>query len=248
MFANALIFVTGLMVSFTVAQEVPPYIKQCRSSDPKLLDCFTGAIHHLRPWLARGIPEIEMPTIEPFTMEELVLSLSTGPTGYKIALRNLDVFGASNYTISKLKLSENGRPFEARIKMPALKINAKYTSSGVLFILPASGNGTFNAIFDGVTADIRGKVNSNQKQGGRYLHVDSLEVDLHVKNVKMSVKRIFNNNRILIEAINLFLRENGQEVLKAMMPQLRLQLSKVFRRIANQLLKNVPVHLFYIEE
>lgn len=45
------------------------------------------------------------------------------------------------------RLSENGRPFEARIKMPVLKINARYMSSGVLFILPASGNGTFNALF-----------------------------------------------------------------------------------------------------
>jgi len=50
-----------------------------------------------------GIPEIEMPSVEPFRMDELSLSLTTGPNGYKVTLRDLDIFGASNFTISDLK-------------------------------------------------------------------------------------------------------------------------------------------------
>jgi hypothetical protein len=45
------------------------------------------------------------------------------------------------------RLSENGKPFEARITIPKLTIKAKYTSSGVLIIIPASGTGEFDAIF-----------------------------------------------------------------------------------------------------
>ena len=37
-----------------------PYIKQCRSSDPELVDCLKGALHHLRPWLKSGITEIQV--------------------------------------------------------------------------------------------------------------------------------------------------------------------------------------------
>jgi Haemolymph juvenile hormone binding protein (JHBP) len=44
-------------------------------------------------------------------------------------------------------LSTNGKPFEARITIPKLTIKAKYTSSGVLIIIPASGNGEFDAVF-----------------------------------------------------------------------------------------------------
>lgn len=36
------------------------YIIQCHRSDPKLLDCLKGSLHHLRPYLAQGIPEIEV--------------------------------------------------------------------------------------------------------------------------------------------------------------------------------------------
>lgn len=45
------------------------------------------------------------------------------------------------------RLSENGKPFEAIINIPLLRINARYQSSGVLIILPASGNGTLTGQF-----------------------------------------------------------------------------------------------------
>lgn len=37
-----------------------PYIKQCRSSDPALVECVKESLHHLRPWLKTGIPEIQV--------------------------------------------------------------------------------------------------------------------------------------------------------------------------------------------
>jgi hypothetical protein len=43
------------------------------------------------------------------------------------------------------RLSQGSAPFEAHIKIPELKINARYTSSGVLIILPASGQGNFHS-------------------------------------------------------------------------------------------------------
>jgi hypothetical protein len=48
------------------------------------------------------------------------------------------------------------------------------------------------------------------------------------------------------EATNLFLRENGHEVLKAMMPQLRHKLAEVFKGISNQLLTHVSTDILLL--
>lgn len=80
-----------------------PYIKQCHEGDPELIKCLIGALHHLKPYLGKGIPEIELPRIEPFKMGDLELSLTTGPNGYKVTLKDIDVFGASNFTLRNLK-------------------------------------------------------------------------------------------------------------------------------------------------
>ncbi|XP_034486431.1 uncharacterized protein LOC117790925 [Drosophila innubila] len=229
------------LICLTLA-EAPAYIKQCPRDDPKLVNCLIGSLEHLRPYLASGIPEIELPPVEPFKMDSLALQLTEGPQGYKITLKNMEAFGASNFEVKSLKLGENGgEPFKARIVMPKLKIEAKYTSSGVLLIIPASGGGEFHAIFDGVTADLTGKTSAR----GKYLHVDSLSIVLDVKKANMSISGAFNNNRILLEATNLFLRDNSQIVLEAMQSQLQKKLATEFGKLANQLLKNVPVDQFY---
>lgn len=47
----------------------------------------------------------------------------------------------------KFRLSDGDKPFDAVVTIPKLIIKAKYTSSGVLIIIPASGGGEFNAVF-----------------------------------------------------------------------------------------------------
>ncbi|XP_060518411.1 uncharacterized protein LOC132697136 [Cylas formicarius] len=228
------------------ADHPPPYVKQCYQGDPKVIECFKSALEHLRPYLAAGITEVELPSVEPFLMDELTLSLTGGPNGYRISLKEMNIFGASNFTMSRLKLSENDRPFETTIKIPSLKINARYQSSGVLIILPASGNGTFVGQFDDLVAMIKGRASFNDKNGKKYLHIDSLNLDLTVQKMRMMVKNVYRNNRILTEAINLFLRENGQEVFKIMLPQLKKKLATLFMSISNKLLTNVPLEVFYV--
>ncbi|XP_011138549.1 protein takeout [Harpegnathos saltator] len=223
------------------ADSNPEYVKQCSRSDPKLITCLIDALHHLRPYLSAGIPEIELPAVEPFRMDELTLSLTGGVNGYKVQLRDLLIRGASNYTVEDIKL---GSSFQAIVRMPALILDAHYSSSGVLIILPASGNGTFHARFGDARALVKGNVSTRPRDGKTYLNVDNLDVDLRVKDVQMRVRKIFNNNRILTEATNLFLRENGQEVLKIMEPQLKRKLSALFAGIVNQLLRHVPVETF----
>jgi hypothetical protein len=44
-------------------------------------------------------------------------------------------------------LAEGKEPFDAVITIPKLIIKAKYTSSGVLIVIPASGGGEFHAVF-----------------------------------------------------------------------------------------------------
>lgn len=107
-------------------------------------------------------------------------------------------------------------------------------------------------------------VSITRREGVDYIHIDAMSLELDVKSVKMMVKKVFNHNRILskiffllkkqfvhclffaAEATNLFLRENGHEVLKAMIPQLKRKLSDVFMHIGNQIFDRVPLQQMYL--
>ena len=50
-----------------------------------------------------------------------------------------------------------------------------------------------------VTAIARGTMVSFHKNGEEYFKIDKLDLDLDIKDIKMQVKKIFHNNRILGE-------------------------------------------------
>ncbi|PSN50118.1 hypothetical protein C0J52_04723 [Blattella germanica] len=100
-------------------------------------------------------------------------------------------------------------------------MNASYTCSGVLIGVPAIGRGDFYSTFGDILGTVRGTISSKQRDGQNFLQLDP-------------------------EATNMFLRHNGHEVLRAIKPQLRLQLSEVFLEISNQLLSHVPIDMFLL--
>jgi hypothetical protein len=50
-----------------------------------------------------------------------------------------------------------------------------------------------------VIADVKGRISTHEKPNGIFLHVDALQLDLNVKKPKLTVAKIFNNNKILSE-------------------------------------------------
>lgn len=55
-----------------------------------------------------------------------------------------------------------------------------------------------NLVFTGdISALARGFISSFNKNGEEYFKLDKLDLDLEIKDVKMQVRKIFNNNRIL---------------------------------------------------
>lgn len=52
-------------------------------------------------------------------------------------------------------------------------------------------------IQEGIKAIVKGNTSTNEKENLKYLHVDSLDVDILVKDVHLAVSNIYNNNIIL---------------------------------------------------
>lgn len=68
-----------------------PYIKACKRSDPDIDRCITKSIGDLRDKLRTGIPELEVPAVEPLVLKQI--RLLRGPQGARldINLTNIEV-------------------------------------------------------------------------------------------------------------------------------------------------------------
>lgn len=61
-----------------------------------------SSIESLKPKLAEGIPELNVPSLEPLFLGDLLLGDSNNG-GLVITARDVDAFGASNFKIKRLE-------------------------------------------------------------------------------------------------------------------------------------------------
>lgn len=55
----------------------------------------------MRPFLVKGVPELQIPPMEPFHLPETALEQGTQALNFKATLYNTSVAGLSNYKFSK---------------------------------------------------------------------------------------------------------------------------------------------------
>lgn len=53
-------------------------------------------------WSA-GIPELGIEEVEPIIIDEINLSLGSGPDGYRATFKDIQAFGVSNLTVNQVR-------------------------------------------------------------------------------------------------------------------------------------------------
>lgn len=79
----------------------PPNTPLATSHDVPLNALFNVKFGNVYSWVINIL--LQMPSTEPFIMDSLSLALTGGPNGYRINLKDMEVYGASNFTVKSIK-------------------------------------------------------------------------------------------------------------------------------------------------
>lgn len=80
-----------------------PYINVCHKGDPALNQCMMKSVEQIRPYLTRGIPELDIPPIEPIIIGDLIVAESVPGQGVSITAKGVKAYGPSNFILKSLK-------------------------------------------------------------------------------------------------------------------------------------------------
>lgn len=61
------------------------------------------SVEGLKPYLSRGIRELDIPPIEPILIGDLIVAESVPGQGVSITARDVVAYGASNFNLKKLE-------------------------------------------------------------------------------------------------------------------------------------------------
>lgn len=79
------------------------FIKPCKKNDPHLDQCLINLINGLKPKLAKGIPEMRIPSLEPFYVPLVKLDQGSEAVNFKATFKNLTLRTGLVFDVKKVK-------------------------------------------------------------------------------------------------------------------------------------------------
>ncbi|XP_066159116.1 protein takeout-like [Euwallacea fornicatus] len=224
--------------------QTPEYIIPCYKADPNLNKCLQRTFNHLRPYLVNGLTDLNVPSIDPFKLEKIIIENGQGPLKVKASFYNVTANGAQNYTVEKIEANVDNYVIEIGFKFPRMDIRGKYDVNGNVLLFPVRSKGDFWAIF--LDIDAAAKIFGTEfvKDNVRYMKIDKMLVDFKLKKSRFRIRDIINHGNVIGEAMNNFLNTNSEEIINEMKPAARLSLARHFKSFLNSAFVQLPLKVW----
>ncbi|VVC90727.1 uncharacterized protein LOC126965873 [Leptidea sinapis] len=224
------LFVFVVCAASVYGKILPDYFPQCKKSDPQIEKCLLEAIEVVKPRIINGVPELNIPSLEPFNVPTLKLDRTGSNLRLKATVKNMKVYGGSNFKIEKIKLNLNNKYVgEVRLTMPRLVVVAEYDVHGSrILTLDINGKGKFRSNFTGITVVARGSAKPIEKEGIEYLQAEKMITKLKIGHGQLtlddterpaaakSAAAFFNASPgIVLDILNPLIEESIAAILKA---------------------------------
>ncbi|XP_017780981.1 PREDICTED: uncharacterized protein LOC108565843 [Nicrophorus vespilloides] len=223
---------------FAESANIPSYIHTCKRSDPKVSKCVMEAVESLRPKLRSGIPELDVPSMEPLRISNIKVTRDLGASHFNLELNNVDVFGTSDFHLSNLKLDVPNHTYKISISFPRIQLIGDYVVDAQLLAFPVKGDGRFNANATKCEAIGILKGDIIETGGEQRMHFTDLTINLTIGDYNLHLDNLFANDQVLTDGINNMLNQNKKDLLQLANPYIQTKASEYLLDVANKIVKN----------
>ncbi|NP_001153496.1 uncharacterized protein LOC100301488 precursor [Nasonia vitripennis] len=224
--------------------KTPEYILPCARTDPAIDSCVQKAFNHLKPYLVEGIPELDLPPIEPLTIPELGMENGQGAVRIKALFTNITAFGPGNYSVNKVRSDLKNLRLDLHLTIPKIELQGRYEVAGNVLLFPIQSQGDFWAFFGDVAAIARVQGIEEKRDGIRYMKIARLLVDFSLGRARFRVVDQLNGNNVIGQAMNQFLNQNAKEIIEEMRPAASASIAKHFMSFLNTAFTKVPMKVW----
>ncbi|CAL8071973.1 unnamed protein product [Orchesella dallaii] len=220
-------------------------IRKCTQKNSAALNkCLQQVLKDLKPRLAEGVPEINLPAMEPLKLENVAFQQGSGPVRIVAEFTNVEVSGLSNFTQSDFWVDVPKKTLDFDLILPQLTLVGNYELSGNLFFIPIGGNGDFYLNLGGTRAKGVSKLGVFRNDTQAKVVVKKTDVSLEIETIKVHLTNLFNGDPLLGTVINTFLNENSQEVFEEIKPQIGTQVGELLSLLANRAMSALSTSQF----
>lgn len=221
---------------------LPPSFPQCHRSDPNLSKCLLDATEKVRPYLANGVPELKIPSFEPFTLPQVVLEQGSQSLNFKAVLSNVTVHGLSKYKFSRFDFDVPNLQFFCYASFPGLTLEGDYKIDGKILIAPIEGSGRFTAKIDSCEVKMYQKCHEGKINGENHIIPHFTNSTMEVSGPMAHLDGLFDGNPELNAVTNKAISDNINELFSELKPVVEETITRIMEDL---LLKHIALNIPY---
>ncbi|KAM7351304.1 uncharacterized protein ACRADG_004217 [Cochliomyia hominivorax] len=224
--------------------ELPSDIPVCSESDQNINECIRNAFQHMIPRAKNGIPEINVPPMDPLEIEKTSYEFTNNIIRGKVALRNLKIKGLSNTQVKGVDFKKDGDNIKLEVKSntPKLHIEGRYKAEVLINNAKMNSKGTFNLTMSDIDVTAFPEAELYERDGHKYMKLTAFNVDPTLGNMRFFATGLVPDP-ILNDALVDFVNQNWRNVYKSLIPETRSTWEPEFLKISNEYFSHLPFDL-----
>ncbi|XP_032681426.1 uncharacterized protein LOC116848924 [Odontomachus brunneus] len=174
----------------------------CRGKN-NLKQCIKDTLESLRPYLANGIPDLNLPGCEPYHIKRYEFDLKHRFNG-TATFKDIIIYGLTNFTINNVESTFDMRKIKFEVYFPHIQVYAFYDIIGEVYHIPIKYGNNMTEDFLDITSHIiiKGVYDENSNNLEYELQDYRIAVNLNVKDDNRESRR---NKRLIPEQWDKFL-------------------------------------------
>ncbi|GAB6033386.1 hypothetical protein CHUAL_013149 [Chamberlinius hualienensis] len=215
-------------------------VRQCHDKDPSKFDqCALQFWQDIRPQLKKGIPELNVPQMDPMTISNLDFSEQGAIVNINAKFSEIKVVGVGEYTPKSVTVDPKARVIKVTLFIPALYIKGRYDIDGTVLLFPVKGNGPFTLNL----TSIDGIATIHMVPTANGASASQLEIDFNIQNIGVELTGL-SGGETIGAAINKMLNDNSQQILADIKPQVAQRLGEGMQKIVANAFVDMPREAF----
>ncbi|CAB3220997.1 unnamed protein product [Arctia plantaginis] len=223
------------------AKVTPDYFLSCKRTDPQIDKCILDGINAMKPQIIAGIPEVDIPPLDPFTVPTLKLDRTAPNLRIKATIKHGMAYGAENFKIEKLKVNLNNKyAAEVKLVIPKLKVTVDYDIRGSqILTLDISGKGKAVLNLTGVTVIAKGIGKSVIKDDVEFLQIDKIVTKVRLNNAHIDL--VDSQSPVAASSAASFFNASPQVILDILNPLIEETSAKIIKAFGDKILAKIPI-------
>lgn len=213
-------------------------MKTCKKDSDDFSSCLRLAIQEAWPTFIQGLPEFDLPALDPYYIDTYNSEYENGQLNGKMSASDVRAYGLAKTRFLSVKpeMSDDFFRLEIDLEIPKVLIDGDYKADGVLGTLKVGGKGFFNVSMEAITCtwDISGHVVDD-----RWV-IEHFKLTPAIGSMKIWFSDLFNGNEELNRAALFFVNEYWPVLYRGMLPKLMEVWDVYLTEITNRFFSKIP--------